>query len=249
MSPDDDRDDGTDDRPARDPALPVHEVAADLTPAHEVAREALARAKQAARAKGLRPGVVRRPLTADGPQRVHNPGGRDPQLVADVLANLLKARGWVEGVSVGGVVGRWPEVVGDAVAAHCVPESFDDKVLVVRADSTAWATQVELLVPRLLEALAREVGEGVVEQVRVLGPGARASAADAGPCRAVGRATPGVESRVEVVEIAVDKGLVPGVSSDSQVDSVLYRRAWVTTSAADIGLVIGRPECHEHDRW
>ncbi|GAA4834976.1 DNA replication protein DciA [Luteimicrobium xylanilyticum] len=171
MPRDDDPDGVGDDLPVRDPALPVHEVAEDLTPPHEVAREALARAKEAARAKGLRPGVVRRPLTTDGPQRVHNPGGRDPQLVADVLTNLLKARGWVEGVSVGGVVGRWPEVVGDAVAAHCVPESFDDKVLVVRADSTAWATQVELLVPRLLEALAREVGEGVVEQVRVLGPG------------------------------------------------------------------------------
>jgi predicted nucleic acid-binding Zn ribbon protein len=68
------------------------------------------------------------------------------------------------------VVGRWREVVGDAVADHCEPESFEDKVLVVRADSTPWATQVRLLAPRLLEALAREVGDGVVAEVRVLGP-------------------------------------------------------------------------------
>jgi predicted nucleic acid-binding Zn ribbon protein len=143
----------------------------DLTPEHEVTREALARAKASARAKGLRPGAVRRTLRADGPDHVHNPGGRDPQLVGDVLGNLLRARGWVEPVSVGGVVGRWREVVGDAVADHCQPETFEDKVLVVRADSTAWATQVGLLVPRLLEALAREVGDGVVAEVRVLGPG------------------------------------------------------------------------------
>ena len=36
--------------------------------------------------------------------------------------------------------------------------------------STAWATQVRLLTPQLLERLAREVGEGVVETVTVLGP-------------------------------------------------------------------------------
>lgn len=161
--------DGVEPAEPRDPSVPVREVV-DLTPEADVAREALARARAAARAKGLRPGVVRRPLRADGPDRVHNPGGRDPQLVGDVLGNLLRSRGWVEPVSVGGVVGRWREVVGDAVADHCDPESFEDKVLVVRADSTAWATQVRLLAPRLLEALAREVGEGVVAEVRVLGP-------------------------------------------------------------------------------
>ena len=60
--------------------------------------------------------------------------------------------------------------IGDQVADHCEPETFEDKVLVVRADSTAWATQVQLLAPRLLERLAQEVGEGVVETVTVLGP-------------------------------------------------------------------------------
>lgn len=143
----------------------------ELTPPVQVAREALNRARAAARAKGLRPGspARRSPLSEPRTER-KGPNARDPQTLSDVVARLLRDRGWVEDVSVGGVVGRWREVVGDQVADHCTPETFEDKVLVVRADSTAWATQVRLLTPRLLERLAQEVGEGVVEQVTVLGP-------------------------------------------------------------------------------
>ncbi|WP_265522471.1 DciA family protein [Oerskovia flava] len=150
--------------------MPVGEVV-DLTPPAQVAKAALNRAKAAARAKGLRPGQEpRRRVLADPPSSGARPGVRDPQRVADVLANLLHQRDWVADVSVGGVIGRWRDVVGDQVADHCTPETFEDKVLIVRADSTAWATQVRLLVPRLLDRLAQEVGEGVVETVTVLGP-------------------------------------------------------------------------------
>lgn len=164
------RDRHDDDGEPRATGIPVGHVV-DLTPPAEVARQALNRAKAAARAKGLRPGQEpRRRILADSPTSGARPSGRDPQLLSDVLAHLLRERDWVADVSVGGVIGRWRQVVGDQVADHCEPETFEDKVLVVRADSTAWATQVRLLVPRLLERLAQEVGEGVVESVTVLGP-------------------------------------------------------------------------------
>ncbi|WP_245852569.1 DUF721 domain-containing protein [Isoptericola jiangsuensis] len=136
-----------------------------------MAREALNRAKAAARAKGLRPGAPSRrsPLAEPHTER-KGPGARDPRTLSDVVGRLLRDKGWTQDVSVGGVIGRWREVVGDQVADHCVPETFEDKVLVVRTDSTAWATQVRMLTPTLLRRLAEEVGEGVVEQVQVLGP-------------------------------------------------------------------------------
>lgn len=161
---------GLDEEPARRAGLPVGEVV-DLTPPAQVAREALNRARAAARAKGIRPGQPSRRILADPPPSSGaRPGGRDPQTFGSVVQRLLHERGWVQDVSVGGVIGRWREVVGDQVADHCTPETFEDKVLVVRADSTAWATQVRLLTPRLLERLAQEVGDGVVESVTVLGP-------------------------------------------------------------------------------
>jgi predicted nucleic acid-binding Zn ribbon protein len=151
------------------PSVPVGELV-ELTPPAQVAKAALNRARAAARAKGIRPGQQPRRMLVDPPRSGAGPSGRDPQKVSDVLARLLHEREWVSDVSVGGVIGRWREVVGDQLADHCVPETFEDRVLVVRADSTAWATQVQILVPRLLDRLAQEIGDGVVETVTVLGP-------------------------------------------------------------------------------
>jgi predicted nucleic acid-binding Zn ribbon protein len=143
----------------------------DLTPPAAVARAALNRAKAAAAARGIRPGQEPRRRTPLEPPR-GSPGkdGRDPRLVSDTLAALVRDRGWTQDLSVGGVIGRWRDVVGDQVADHCEPETFEDGVLTVRTDSTSWATNLKLLAPQLLRRLADDVGEGVVTEVRVLGP-------------------------------------------------------------------------------
>lgn len=154
----------------RDQGLPVGERI-ELTPPAEVARAALNRAKAAAVGRGIRPGQEPRRRSPLEPLR-GAPGkdGRDPRLVADTLAALVRDRGWTQDVSVGGVVGRWRDVVGDQVADHCAPETFEDGVLLVRTDSTSWATNLRLLAPTLLRRLADDVGEDVVREVRVLGP-------------------------------------------------------------------------------
>ncbi|GII98823.1 putative nucleic acid-binding Zn ribbon protein [Sediminihabitans luteus] len=155
--------------PVLDDDRPLHERIS-LTPPEAVARAALDRARAAARARGLRPGTIRTSPLGEPHVERKGPDARDPQLLGNLVGHLLAARGWTPDVTVGGVIGRWREVVGDQVADHCTPESFEDKVLVVRADSTAWATQVKILVPRLLSRLAQEVGDGVVEDVTILGP-------------------------------------------------------------------------------
>lgn len=177
MSSEDDRrpdqpDPAGEDLPA--PADPTSRPVAEslgLTPASEVARAALNRAKAAAQARGLRPG---QPGRSRKPPQDHRSGpgrdGRDPTLLGDMLARVAAERGWSEELSVGGVVGRWREVVGDQVADHCEPESFEGGLLVVRTDSTAWAANLRLLVPQLLATIEREVGPDVVREVRVVGP-------------------------------------------------------------------------------
>jgi predicted nucleic acid-binding Zn ribbon protein len=142
-------------------------------PADDAAAAALARARAAAREKGLRPGLkpLRRRRPAPG-QAPRSPDGRDPALLGDQLDRLLAERGWKVDVAVGSVMGRWPQIVGPEVARHCAPVTFEGGVLTVRADSTAWATQIRLLSSSILGRLEVEAGTGTVVELRVVGPSA-----------------------------------------------------------------------------
>lgn len=140
----------------------------------DAAASALARARAAARAKGLRPGLKPwRRRAREVPADARKPAdGRDPQLLGDQLEHLLVERGWQVDVAVGSVMGRWPAIVGPEVAQHCMPVAFEDGVLTIRADSTAWATQMRLLASTLLARLDEEVGPGTVSELRVTGASA-----------------------------------------------------------------------------
>lgn len=147
-----------------------------MSPDDEVdaAREALARARKAARDKGLRPGMkpTRRRRGSESTFSGADRDGRDPALLGEQLERVLAERGWQVDVAVGSVTGRWAQIVGPDIAAHVTPESFVDGVLTVRADSSAWATQMRLLSARLLGRLAQEVGDDAVTELVVKGPGA-----------------------------------------------------------------------------
>lgn len=143
-----------------------------LTPPSEVARAGLERAKAAARGRGMRPGSPGTTRRAPEPEQRSGArrDGRDPALVGDALARLAAERGWSTELSVGGVIGRWREVVGDQIADHCTPETFEDGVLVVRTDSTPWAVHLTHMGADLLGRLTGELGPDVVRELKVLGP-------------------------------------------------------------------------------
>ena len=64
----------------------------------------------------------------------------------------------------------WPAVVGPDVAAHCTVENFEDGVLFLRADSTAWSKELQLLAPGLVRRLNAELGQNTVLRVEIRGP-------------------------------------------------------------------------------
>ena len=191
-------DDEVPDVPAGPPGPPGSEPApgaAPGTPAAvpgevDAAKAALARARAGARqartsgagapsSRGpsrSRGGTGRagRPMSPDEvPRSGPAPDGRDPQRLGPSLDRLVVERGWEARSAVGALVGRWDEIVGADVAAHVRVEAYEAATgkLVLRTDSTAWATQVRLLLPSLGARLREELGDAVRE-LAVLGPAA-----------------------------------------------------------------------------
>ncbi|MBW1601776.1 DUF721 domain-containing protein [Streptomyces sp. JJ66] len=149
----------------------------------DLARVALRAAKEQARARGeatRQQQQARRGGLRSGARR----GGRDPLPLGAALERLKAERGWEMPMAVGGVMGRWAHIVGEKNAEHCHPERYDEdtRVLTVRCDSTAWATELRRLAPQLVRRLNDDVGQGAVVLIKVLGPGGPTSRY--GPLRA-----------------------------------------------------------------
>ncbi|MDQ0710381.1 putative nucleic acid-binding Zn ribbon protein [Arthrobacter woluwensis] len=143
----------------------------------DAARDALRRARRAAELRG----EIRSKSAAGSlegprvPKKKARPSrefglGRDPQGVGSIMGRLVVDRGWSSPVAVGSVVSQWPSFVGPEVAAHCQATGFAGTTLTVRCDSTAWAANMRLLRPSLLEKFRTEVGPGIVTVIEIHGP-------------------------------------------------------------------------------
>ncbi|WP_354641580.1 DUF721 domain-containing protein [Kitasatospora camelliae] len=139
----------------------------------DLARVALRAAKEQARKRGEQV-REKREARRHGLRSGARSDGRDPVPLGAALNRLITERGWEAPAAVGGVMGRWPQIVGPDIAAHCVPKQYveADAVLTVQCDSTAWATQLRLLARQLVARLNHELGHGTVRVIKVLGPDA-----------------------------------------------------------------------------
>ncbi|WP_416377476.1 DUF721 domain-containing protein [Arthrobacter sp. JZ12] len=146
------------------------------TPAQDAPQLLLNRLREASAARGeMRAPATRRRRAVSAGRKSSSEevySGRDPQGVGAVFGRLLSERGWNSPVAVGSVMARWEELVGPEIAAHCVPESFRETTVLVRCDSTAWATQLRLISPDLLRRFEQELGAGVVTAMTIVGPSA-----------------------------------------------------------------------------
>jgi predicted nucleic acid-binding Zn ribbon protein len=139
----------------------------------DLVRAALAQARAAARAKGIRPGKpATRKLRAVDARSGSGADGRDPVAFGSAIRRLVAERGWEDTTTAAGVLANWDTLVGPEIADHSRAESLVDGVLVLVAESTAWATQLRLLTRTMQARLKERVGDGVVTSIVVRGPAA-----------------------------------------------------------------------------
>lgn len=97
---------------------------------------------------------------------------RDPRSGKRELDGFFHSQGWEESLRIASVKVRWEEIVGKDMAENCSIYSFKNGRLVMRAHSTNWAQQLQLMMPQLEALFEREVGPGIVKSIKVRGPNA-----------------------------------------------------------------------------
>ena len=90
--------------------------------------------------------------------------------ISQVLGDLIKERGWGAQLDAQRVLEDWGSIVGPEVAQHSRVVGYADSVVHVETRSTAWATQLKLLAPRIVAKLNAELGDGSVLRIDIRGP-------------------------------------------------------------------------------
>ena len=94
----------------------------------------------------------------------------DAEPISRFVGKLIEQQGWEDSLSAQRVFSDWPAIVGTEVAQHCRVLGHVDGQVEVEADSTAWATQLRLLAPRIVAKLNAELGQGSVIRLQIHGP-------------------------------------------------------------------------------
>jgi len=111
-----------------------------------------------------RPEAPKRPR----PRRRRKGEGRRSEglkAVGDLLPDLARRGGWGALVELCRLQAAWPDVVGEAVAAHTAPERIGPERLTVRVDSSAWLMQLSFFKAEIVRKANGILGEGRVREV------------------------------------------------------------------------------------
>ena len=88
--------------------------------------------------------------------------------IGSVLDGMLGGRPWHSGMMLGRLAMGWAEVVGERLARESAPVRLDDTgLLVVRATTAAWGTQLGFLAGEIRNAANRALAQDIVREVQV----------------------------------------------------------------------------------
>jgi predicted nucleic acid-binding Zn ribbon protein len=90
--------------------------------------------------------------------------------ISEVFGELIRDRGWGKQLDAQRVLEDWGSIVGPEVAQHSRVTGFADAVVHVETRTTAWATQLKLLAPRIVARLNELLGDGSVLRIEIRGP-------------------------------------------------------------------------------
>ncbi|HUH07800.1 MAG TPA: DUF721 domain-containing protein [Egibacteraceae bacterium] len=91
-----------------------------------------------------------------------------PARLDGLLDALARRSGWGRRLEGARVHGLWAQIAGEQLAAHAEPVRLQGGVLVIRADSAMWATQVRYLSSDIAQRANQVLGAQPVKRVSVV---------------------------------------------------------------------------------
>lgn len=100
--------------------------------------------------------------------------GRPPAPLERLVGDVARRKGWGKRLDGARIHQYWNQIAGEQLAAHVEPVRLHGGVLILRAESAAWATQVRYLIGDLVQRANDVLGQGQVSTVQVIaGPNPR----------------------------------------------------------------------------
>ncbi len=90
---------------------------------------------------------------------------RRPVRVDALLAQVLQKHGVQKQVERMSLLGLWPEVVGEQLAAVTRVRGVDESTLLVEVRSSAWIMELSLMKDRFLERVNERLEEAPIERI------------------------------------------------------------------------------------
>jgi predicted nucleic acid-binding Zn ribbon protein len=87
--------------------------------------------------------------------------------IGSLVPRVLRDLGLTETARVMQIAGRWEEVVGPGLAAHCRPTALRGEMLEVTVDSSVRCQELQLSKPRILADLQGVLGGAAPSDLRL----------------------------------------------------------------------------------
>jgi hypothetical protein len=92
----------------------------------------------------------------------------DPVSIGDIVEGLLAQEVFSRGMPVAELSMKWPQVVGERLAAETSPLSLEDGVLTVGVSNGPWGAQAKFLHAEILRRADETLGGGKVRAVKIV---------------------------------------------------------------------------------
>lgn len=90
--------------------------------------------------------------------------------IADALLKAFPSLEQLRAAKARATLKRWEEIVGGELGSQTHPEKFRDGTVIVHAQGSSWAQEIQMQKHKILKALNEAAGDELFHEIRFCGP-------------------------------------------------------------------------------